>query len=111
MGSSQPIWPSMQSRTTGSLLADSPRSGHIVMDLGLTTEPNMHRAQKWPIQGADRSRAIVGGAARISGNIGRDANQSMFSGPQTRNTLESKSEVEMRNTILLGYCWIPQTET
>ena len=24
----------------------------------------MHRAQKWPIQGADRSRAIVGGAGQ-----------------------------------------------
>ena len=37
---------------------------HIVMDLGLTTDPNMHRAQKWSIQSADRSRAIVGGAGQ-----------------------------------------------
>jgi hypothetical protein len=34
------------------------------MDLGFKSDPNMHRAQKWPNQSADRSRAIVGGAGR-----------------------------------------------
>jgi hypothetical protein len=34
------------------------------MDLGFKSNPNMHRAQKWPIESADRSRAIVGGAGQ-----------------------------------------------
>jgi hypothetical protein len=34
------------------------------MDLGFKSDPNMHRAQKGPIQSADRSRAIVGGTGQ-----------------------------------------------
>jgi hypothetical protein len=32
-----------------------------VMDLGLRSNPNLHRAQTGPIQSADRSTATVGG--------------------------------------------------
>jgi len=36
----------------------------VVMDLGFKSDPKVHRAQKWPIQSANRSRAIVGGAGQ-----------------------------------------------
>jgi hypothetical protein len=36
----------------------------MVMDLGLGSNPNLHRAQKRPIQSADRSRATVGGVGQ-----------------------------------------------
>jgi len=41
-----------------------PRSVTPVMDLGFESDPNVRRAQKWPIQSANRSRAIVGGAGQ-----------------------------------------------
>jgi hypothetical protein len=34
------------------------------MDLGFRTDPNLHRAQKRPIQSADRSTATVGGVGQ-----------------------------------------------
>ena len=83
------------------------------MDLGFKSDPNMHRAHKWLIQSADRSRAIVGGRRPgFLGKIGRDARINLCSvGHNRGNTLESKSGVEMGKTILLGRCWIPQIET
>src|SRR6516225_2558892 len=82
------------------------------MDLGFTSNPNMHRG---PRSGPFRVRIEAGqlwvAPARISEKIGRDANQFMFCRPQSGNTLESKGGVEMRETILLGLSWIPQNET
>jgi hypothetical protein len=40
---------------------NNPRFVTIVMDLGLQSDPNLHRAAKRPIQSADRSTATVGG--------------------------------------------------
>ena len=54
------------------------------MDLGFKSDPNMHRAQKWPIQSANRSRAIVGGAGKDFWELLRDANQFMFCGLRYR---------------------------
>jgi hypothetical protein len=82
------------------------------MDLGFTTDPNMHRA---PRSGPFRVRIEAGqlwvARARISRKVDSYANQSMFCELQTTNILESKSEVEMGKTIMLGRCWITQTET
>ena len=35
-----------------------------MMDLGFRSDPNLHRAQKRPIQSADRSTATVGGVGQ-----------------------------------------------
>ena len=40
---------------------NNPRFVTIMMDLGFRSNPNLHRAQKRPIQSADRSTATVGG--------------------------------------------------
>ena len=40
---------------------NNPRSATMVVDLGLRSDPNLHRAQKRPVQSADRSTATVGG--------------------------------------------------
>ena len=70
------------------------------MDLGLTTDPNMHRAQKRPFKSADRSRAIVGGSGQDFWKA--ETRIKLCSvGVQTRNTLESKSGVEMGKTTPL----------
>jgi hypothetical protein len=43
---------------------NNPRSIPVVMDLGYRSNPNLHRAQKRPIQSADRSTAKVGDASQ-----------------------------------------------
>ena len=45
---------------------NNPRSITTVMDLGYRSNPNLHRAQKRPIQSADRSTAKVGDASQNS---------------------------------------------
>jgi hypothetical protein len=49
-------------KTAGYIAApNNPRFVTTVMDLGLRSKPNLHPAQKRPIQSADRSTATVGG--------------------------------------------------
>ena len=43
---------------------NNPRFITVVMDLGFRSNPNLHRAQKRPIQSADRSTATVGGVGQ-----------------------------------------------
>src|SRR5215471_285419 len=70
------------------------------MDLGFKSNPNMHRAQEWPISSADRSRANVGGAGQDFWEDLRDANQFMFCGtaiPRSERHRQRKRGLGMRD--------------
>ena len=73
-----------------------------VMDLGVKSDPNMHRAHKRPIQSADRSTATRMASRETSEKTGRQTSQLTFCGsgkPMELNERSSKSG-GMENTRL-----------
>ena len=59
----------------------------MVMDLGFRSDSNLHRAQKRPIQSADRSTATVGGAGQGFWPDLSGSGSIMFCDPERKKTM------------------------
>ena len=82
-----------------------------VMDLGFKSDPNVHRAQKWPISSADRSRATVGGAGQDFWRAWKRREAILCSVDHNREIpWRVKAEWKWERRFCWGG-WIPQSET